>query len=735
MKTLNIRANTDLEFYDITGASLKSIVVTGDANYEPADPGALFGESAVELGDITALTSLKTIDASAMTRGGVSVSLTAGITKFLGGQGSDDVRVDNALSDSTATVNGNGGIDRLGLSDGVVNSVLQGAQYSGFDVIENNGNNGINFSYLNPTNTVFAVQLNNTSASAYGITALAALNVDFEQNSLNAGISRDTDLGTGDVLNLTAGGEFGNTFNVENLRISYNETVGFNNNGTGTNVLSFAQENTGLKTLNLTGNYGVDVNLASDGLAGGISQVDTLIKVDASGLGPNVVKGVDGIDLVDGKGGHTLTTSLSVTGSAGDDEVTFLGDLTALNQYDNQDTLSKGSSVNLISGGAGDDTLGATLDQLYTVTKDALGFDGGTGTNTLDIYNGNITTFAAAVSDTVFQNITNVTKLYLHDTSTNTVIGGPTGGGLAFQSGANFATAYANGVELHTGDSGAASSSVDLTAYTKDANITEVSLGTGNQTAFGGAGNDQILVGGLGNGAGSLVVKGGAGADLITVDDASEAIANYQVQITAGKGVDLIDQNNVGTVDTGAYSYVKDIFANGESTVGTPDHITGYYLNDTVAGPARLSDLLDLPDSAVVAAAVGGTTVSGFTSQQLQYHVGNGTGVGINYHGQGELYFTGTLAASTDVNTALVEGTVWTQVKAQIATHATIYWNDLNPGDVNANNTLVFNRGDAAANPVVLDSEVVLNGKAATVTGLALATDSALIQDHHILIG
>ena len=702
--TLNIRANTDLEIQEITGDTLKSVYISGDAQLEPPDPGQLYGEPSVEIGALA--TTVQTLDASQMTRGGVDVSLPTSVTKFIGGQGSDNVGVYSALS-SKATVNGNGGFDELVLADNVVNNAQQGAQYSNFEVVENIGAGGINFSYLNPTNTVEAVRLNNITASAYGMTALTAASIDFETTSTNAGLSLANDIGATDVFNITVGGQDGAVVNVQDLRMSYVETVNFyNNNNDSVNNLTFAQDNTGLEYLNLTGNYGIFVDFATTGSTGDVSQVDTLLKVDASGL--TVFPDESGLTLGDGLGGHQLTATFSVTGSAADDSFSFIGSSYVSNVPVNADTLSKGSGVNMINGGAGNDALLATLDQLFTTGHNSLGFDGGTGVNTLLIDNGTITNFSSPVSDTIFEHVSNVQNLdFYNDGNT----------GLSFQSGINFAKAYATGVYMTTGESGAQASTIDLSLYTQDATVVEINKASGIQTAIGGSGNDTITIGGNGYTAGSVVVKGGAGNDTIIAYNYVTDLANYVVQVTGGAGQDYVDQSAVFDLSPiTAYSVVEDIYASGDSAVGTPDNILGYNVYDGVA--LRYSDTLNLNGALVSNTGVALTTVSGFTSQQLQYHV-NSVGV---------LLFSGTLSGSSDVNTALVENVVWTQLKAQLSDHYTVVWNDLNNADVNNGNSLVFSKS-ATSPSVMTDSEIVLVGTAATVTGIG--TNNAA---NHILV-
>ena len=343
--------------------------------------------------------------------------------------------------------------------------------------------------------------------------------------------------------------------------------------------------NTGLKTLVITGSYGVTADLDMNGSnTSYASQATTVTSVDASGLTAQAA-GTNTFTLKDTTGGHALTTS-TITGSAGDDLISLGGST-------GTDTLASGKVVT-ISLGAGNDAVTASLGQLYTSGSGYLVLDGGSSTSAAGDLLTISDTSAGTINDNVFAHTTNFESLTLGDTGT-----------LNLTTGGFFNSAFSTGVTVTAASVGDAASTLDFSMYTSGSVKLSLTTGavTSNATSIvGSAQADTITVTAASytGYAGAVSVNGGAGNDTITVTTAATGVSGAVV-ITGGTGADTI---KVTSGVASLYNTVTYSIAKGDSTTTAYDNITGYVMADGT----NFADKLDLSGTATVASNVATTS-------------------------------------------------------------------------------------------------------------------------------
>ncbi len=227
-------------------------------------------------------------------------------------------------------------------------------------------------------------------------------------------------------------------------------------------------------------------------------------------------------------GKPTKAISDSVTGTSGSDLITFIGGHATLNGVDH--SIPAGATHLTLSGGGGNDTI--VSDSPYGSASLALSFDGGTGTDTLDLSNVGEAVWvrlAAATRPGGSQPViaTQFTVEYLN------VSGGDPNDPNALVTSATDPHNNITNIE-----------SVIGTAYND-----YLELGNYSGTADGGAGNDRV-VGGIGNdqlfgGAGDDFLFGKGGDDVMTGGAGAD-----QFEVITFNGNDVITDFNAAEGDT-----------------------------------------------------------------------------------------------------------------------------------------------------------------------------------------
>jgi VCBS repeat-containing protein len=265
--------------------------------------------------------------------------------------------------------------------------------------------------------------------------------------------------------------------------------------------------------------------------------------------------------------GDTTIKLLGMAGSVDDSDFAIIGtagtDLLSGNAADNtifglagNDTINGGAGTDTLYGGAGDDTIiGRAGDFLYgDAGDDVFSFDegatvlvasaavvnGGEGSDTIFAWNGigggNVT-----LSDAAFANVSNMEVLEM-----------AAGGTASVTLGANANAAFADGITVTNGSTGAlvvngAAATIAITA----------TGGSASDTLTGGAGNDVIT-----GGQGADQLYGGAGSDTFmyrVTGDSTESQMDSILDFEAGS--DVIDLQ--GLVAGHSYSVVNGgTFAN-----------------------------------------------------------------------------------------------------------------------------------------------------------------------------
>ncbi|MCH9639497.1 MAG: hypothetical protein K0U40_08395 [Betaproteobacteria bacterium] len=347
--TTTINAATSLNATSLaigTNAAAQALVVSGAATNAAATTTAA-ETSAVTLGALDA--DFASIDASGLTAGGVSGTLSATVAAtFTGGAGDD--MITTSTSGQTGAVNAGDGNDTLILAAaGHIDTTAEGAIYSGFEVLSSAAA-AIDMDLITGS-TITGIIVGAAGSNVTDMTAAQAANVTV-QGALGAttlGIKDATMVGTADTLALTISD--GDTTADEaivvagDLTLAGIETITINaiDGGAFTDMSNI----TGMTSLTVTGSapvqfttlaHALESNVSIDfsGLTGastfnaagattnafaftGGTAVDT---VTDNVIGGNVISTGDGNDAITltAKTGGTATTT--VTGGAGADTVT-----------------------------------------------------------------------------------------------------------------------------------------------------------------------------------------------------------------------------------------------------------------------------------------------------------------------------------------------------------------------------------------------------------------------------
>lgn len=562
----NTLTNIDLG----TGSNVTSLTINAATNLKTgidsdfAATAALTVAGAASSVELTngANATLKTIDASGLTAGGLTIALSTANTSFKGGQGNDVVTT--AAIASTASVDaGAGTADVLVVgAAGDTDSAAEGALYKGFEVLRTaDDQNMAHFS----NSTITAIQMNAaTSKTLSNVTAAQAGNITVRGDQTTAFTVTLADAtGTADVVGLTLSNPTATAtvpvdVDVAGLSIAGVETLNITSSGGGVDLANAATLNSvtfanngadKLKNITVAGASSLDLSLTNTAVAVTVTSAQT--GTGSLKVAGNVIKG-SSITTTANK--DDITVTAQADGAAGD-YITY-------------------------NAGAGDDAISATAAAINNSvnTKASVKIDGGAGTDTLTFSNSGLT-----LGDAQFQYVTNIEKFV------NSAVGT-----VAITTGGFFDSNYkAAGAEFTLGEiTTGAARSLDASSFTGNLKVTVSNNGAGNvSTVKTGAGNDTItLTQGATVNTKTHVVEAGLGNDTITAK-------NALVSITGGKGADVIDitdaTNNSDTI----------VIAAGDSTAAARDKVTGFQAVATTGDKLDLAGTFSL--QAAVAAADG----------------------------------------------------------------------------------------------------------------------------------
>lgn len=434
--------------------------------------------------------TIKTIDASGLTAGGLKAILNTNVAiTVTGGAGADTFTTGADLT--TGSVNAGGGSDTLIVANSThLASATLGAKYTNFEILSVSDNQDMSvisgITSLIVTDGGNAItKLDATQAGAVTQTASGAGN----------SFALATATGTSDVL----------TLNLKSGTVT-------------TNVDATTLTVDGFETLNFaatTGTAGTDSDISFTS-ADAATKVNLTGSADIAFVGTNIAKAVT-VDATSATGSTTVSGNFAngstINTGAGKDEITL------------------GTGFAKYSTGAGDDTITATVAQLNTGAN-FNEIDAGAGTDTLVINNG--TNTAVTIVDANVSKISGFEKITISSSGTADI---------SFTTGGFVETKFSSvGLDLTTTAS-TGDITINATTFTGAATVKATTVGTaGNEgviTITTGSGNDSVTVtnaaaGGdsaIITGAGNDTIVGGAGADVITGGAGSDTM-------TGGGGAD-----------------------------------------------------------------------------------------------------------------------------------------------------------------------------------------------------
>jgi Ca2+-binding RTX toxin-like protein len=475
---------------NMTAAAAGVETITGSANGD-----TLLGDasSSIDGGagddDITGGANDDTLIGGA---GDDQITADSGDDSIEGGAGDDTFELAGNLT-SADTIDGGDGDDTLNVTDlsggataGVTNvetlavtgaaTVSLSSNLSGFETINLANDAGSqDLTFADGYTAATTVELGGTNANVDSVTNTANISLTVDatdddiigngESTLTGGTDTDTLLVTADngTIDTTGGGV--TNFDVITVR---------------------------------DGDDGDDITLNLNGYA-------TALTVDASTFEDGEVLTIS----------NQATAELTVTGGAGDDDVTggTANDTIVLGAGD--DTYSDLDGNDNVTLGAGDDTIDVGDAEL--TYQDTI--DGGDGGDTIEL---DATT---AVADIAFQSVSNVETITITDANAGLTIGN---------------LAAAAGIVNVNALSGV-NNTISAAGYTTGVTITAATNAGNNDDLTGGQGNDTYVFSGANGLEDGDVIDGTAGSDVIQLDNSGGAVTAV---------VDMDDIDNVLSIQT-----------------------------------------------------------------------------------------------------------------------------------------------------------------------------------------
>lgn len=519
-KTVNINAAKSIDFgTGITGVAAGSAInVSGVA-------------AKVKLS--TVANSVKTVDASGLTAGGIEASLGTGVEDVKGGAGNDVVVLNTAIKtanfgagdDKVTTANfaaaaaasaidGGDGNDTLVIAAAAdINSAAKRAAYANFEVLQSKVA-AANID-MDGFSNAFVSVVAEANAGFTNMTATQAGDVKLLADTAGRTYSLKTATGTSDVLAVTLA----------------------NTTATASADLATATIN-GFETLNVTSSSGVKV-AAGDLNVVSFTAADSLAAINVGGEYSVALNLANTAKAVTVNSTQTGTAVLNVLGAAIKGSV--------INTSANGDTIVTaavaGTTGDFVTynAGAGNDTVSTTAAILNN-SSDANGslkIDGGEGIDTLNFTDAT----GLTIGDAQFEYVTGMEKI------SYTVAGQAA----TITTGGFFNTNFANGVEVTLGEdvTGKKALTLDANSYAAAATVKAFTIGAGGSIVVKtGSGNDTVTLTAGAATDGPLNVETGLGNDTV---DFTAVVAGGATTIKTGAGDDVIkDVKIVATITGGA---------------------------------------------------------------------------------------------------------------------------------------------------------------------------------------
>jgi len=389
--SLIINAAAGLSGSFTTGAET-AITVTGAATTGVALTTANNGvQPAVVIG--TPVTTVKTVDASAMTNGGVGMTVVAAMTSFKGGQGTDRVTTAAITSTTASIIDAGAGTDTLVVAATAnVDTAAEAALYAGFEVLDV-GAQTVDMSLFTKS-TITNIKVGG-AATLTKITTAQSGNIDiYADAGANFGVLNASDVGQIDTLKLNVSDNItaSNTITlatltaagVENITVNAVDKVTISSlagaaamtgmtftGGAATSVTTAAlaiNSNTAVDASALTGTFTFN---AAAGTGNGLRITGSATKVDTitGSVNADIIIGGSAADVLKGLSGNDV-----ITGGAGDDAISSNRGADTMTGGDGNDTFTirpSDSYVFATAGTAGVETIttvASTGGVAYTIT-------------------------------------------------------------------------------------------------------------------------------------------------------------------------------------------------------------------------------------------------------------------------------------------------------------------------------------------------------------------------------
>ncbi len=547
---------------DLANATITTATVTATTNLK----GDFFSQATNQVGTNGAITisgdatlveltaaldnTIKTIDASGLTSGGVKATLgTLATQSFTGGAGADTITT--GAAPTSGTIAAGAGSDLLILGANThMDTALEAAKFTGFETVQTAAAATTGFDMgLMTSLTGLKVAATGANANTYtNLSAAQAANIDIigAINAAGVSFSLVSDTGTSDVLSIDIGNDTvktGTAIDADSLTFNGFETLNVNAvHGSGT-VTAGGNRTSTIATL--TSDKATAVNMTGTAFSVENAALTKAATYDATAL--------------TGDGGATTNKGLTLLGA--------LIATSTVKGSDYVDTVTIGGTGSTYTLGAGKDAITSTQANL----SGSVSVDGGAGTDTITISDAaTATTATFTVTDNSFANVTNTEVLSISAAHVGNIVWNLGG--------------YANAMATAAGGT----LKVTATAFAQGATADTVTI-----NASGLSGSNALdltftntVVATTAN-AGNDVFTGGAGADKFTITyDAADTDDNSDITVNAGAGNDTITLV-VSAASTTATGTLKLNGQGGDDTIvgsANIDTITGGLGTDTMTG-------------------------------------------------------------------------------------------------------------------------------------------------------
>lgn len=381
--TVAIDLGTGTNVTKLTVNAQSNLTATLGADYAAAGADLVVAGAAAKV-DLGSAGTFKTIDATGLTAGGLTITTSSVTSSVKGGAGADVITLGGLTATGTvdlgagndilrgtvapgagATINGGDGIDTV--ASNLVN-VGNAAKFVNFEVLELNGS--LDLALLTGT-TIQKLSLAGTSGGTFNnVAAGIGLEVSGDNSAATTTINLANATGTADSFAVTFAGTAGSTatatspdaISAGKVGLSGIEAISLASAGTG--FVANSVELTGLadlKTLTITGDKALtltfDGNIGTNGTTTGLSSVDA-----------SAATGAVDIDLTSGGTVSPATAGLTVKTGTGNDTIT-LSTKATVDAGAGNDKIVSSAAGGTFTGGAGNDTFDLKLAVATGVTE------------------------------------------------------------------------------------------------------------------------------------------------------------------------------------------------------------------------------------------------------------------------------------------------------------------------------------------------------------------------------